>query len=318
MKNQGLHIQPGAGGKTSTLRYHAGSSNFGPLVPSIRFMAVLEHQDTLEMTGIFGHDPGARGKLIIGGTELPIGSWEPGLIRAFIPNTGAGSVGPVTVEVDGRKSNTVNLTEWNGPITYHYYDAGSLKGTIAIAAHFRADVHTFRDAPHQTPHPHTLYISAAEDSYGSAKVEGTYTLTEPGNPPSITTWDWSGSGPLKGLWEQDPLGFMMVGPLDPAAKTYDLQIEATTGLNFVETATHNPGGSVETNPIGLQLYGGLFDNQLFRRFHLIFDDVWNINPGFRQQSEDCCSHDPDAPELWHDVVWPQIPASWAPDPEAGH
>jgi hypothetical protein len=321
MVSLGIHIQPGGDSIntfTSTLRYHAGSSNFGILTPSIRFMSILEHQDTLEMNGIFGHDPGPRGKVIIGGTELPIGAWEPGLIIAFIPNTGAGSVGPVTVEIDGRKSNTVNLTEWKGVMTYQHLEAGTLKGTIAINAHFRADVHSFRDGPGMTPRTNTLHIAACEDSYGSAKAEGTFSYTEPGSdPPSTTIWDWSDSTYLPGLWEQKLDGFIMVGPLNPTAKTWDLQIVAATGQDLKEHVTYLPSGDFEDYTFGLQLFHDLADDKIFQRYHLEFDNLWNIKSGFRQAIEDCCSYNPDDPEIWHDFGWPQIPASWAPDPDAG-
>lgn len=318
LKSRGLHIRanndPLASYQTK-FNYTPGSGNFGVLAPSIRFMAILEHQDTVEMTGIFGQDPGARGKLKVGGTELPIGSWEPGLIRAFIPNTGVGCVGPVTVEVDGRVSNTVNLTEWKGEITYHHNDAGSLAGNITMNCHFRADVHLFRDGPGLAPHPGvTLIIAACEDSYGSSEASGTFTYVDQSNPPNVTTWDWAGFAYLKGLWEHDPFGFLLQGPLNVGAKTFDLQIEAFSNLNLGETITRN--SVTETRNLGIRYYNQLYHDPLFHRVHFTFDDLWNINSGFLQRDEACCSRDLDNPVIRHDVVWSQMPASWAPDPDA--
>lgn len=318
LKSRGLHIRPNNDPFASyqtKFNYTPGPGNFGILAPSIRFMAILEHQDSLEMNGIFGSDPGSRGKLIIGGTELPIGLWEPGIIQAFIPNTGAGSVGPVTVEIDGRVSNVVNLTEWNGLLTYHTYDAGSLKAKMEIHLHLRADVHQFRDAPGQPPQTYTLYIAAAEDSYGECFAEGTYTYHIPdSDPPDSTVYDWSGSVFLPGLWEQNPAGFWFQGQLDPTAKTWKPHFEAASEPGLTELVTWNSGQ--DTNPFGLQFYDGLYDNQLFRQLYFSFDNIWNINGNIREADEDCCSRNPDAPIISHDIVWPPIPASFAPDPSA--
>ncbi len=295
--------------------YTPGTGNFGILAPSIRFMAILEHQDSLEMNGIFGSDPGSRGKLIIGGTELPIGLWSEGLIQAFIPNTGAGSVGPVTVEIDGRVSNVVNLTEWNGLITYHKYDAGSLKAKMEIHLHLRADVHQFRDAPGQPPHTYTLYIAAAEDSYGQCFAEGTYTYHIPdSDPPDSVKYDWSQSVYLPGLWEQNPAGFFFQGQLDPVAKTWKPQFAAVSDAGLKEEVFWNSGTDI--NFFNLAFYSGLYDEQLFMRLHFSFDAQWNLNGRFRQENEDCCSRNPDLPEIWHDYVWPNMTASFSPDPNA--
>ncbi|MCM2272041.1 MAG: hypothetical protein NDJ18_05745 [candidate division Zixibacteria bacterium] len=312
MKNLGYDTDPSNGSKLIVTKLQG---SFELLAPSIRFMAVLEHQDTLEMNGYFGSNPGSDGKLIIGGTELPIGLWEPGIIQAFIPNTGAGSVGPVTVEIDGRVSNVVNLTEWNGLITYHKYDAGSLKAQMEIHLHLRADVHKFRDAPGQPPQTYTLYIAAAEDSYGECFAEGTYTYHIPdSDPPDSIKYDWSQSVFLPGLWEQNPAGFFFQGQLDPVARTWKPQFAAVSDAGLKEDVFWS--GGTDINFFNLAFYSGLYDEQFFSRLHFSFDAQWNLNGRIRQENEDCCSRNPDLPEIWHDYVWPNMTASFPPDPNA--
>ncbi|MDZ4723309.1 MAG: hypothetical protein SGI97_05335 [candidate division Zixibacteria bacterium] len=333
LQSRNLHAHPTtdslvAPGKKTVFQYTAGTGDFGILSPSIRYMAVVEHFDTLYITGFFGSDPGSKGRVIVGGTELPIYSWEPGMIFAFIPNTGVGSVGPVTVEIDGltgpssstkRKSNVVNLTEWHGLFTYKADDFGSLLGKIVIDAHFRADVHSFRDFPHTTPGYYSVVFPAMDDSYGTASVSGGASyINNDNDPPDTTTWTWFGSQPLVSLWEQDPTGFLMTGFIVQNPRKLHLRLAAAKNGGLKEKIIYTPGGSEIINDLTIGIPFELYDF-FTGLFYIDMNNVWDILGNQRTYFR-CCSRDPNnpdaLPDVLHSLSWPTIPASWAPDTSA--
>jgi len=314
-----------APGGFTEFKYTAGAGDFGLLVPSIRYMAVVEHFDTLYVTGFFGSDPGARGRVIVGGTELLIYSWEPWLIQTFIPNTGVGSVGPVTVEIDGmsgtpplikRSSNVVNLTQWEGVFTYTEAEAGSLVGTIAINAKLRADIHPFRDFPHTTPGYYSVIFPAMENSYGTATGSGTYSYTYADSDPVNTdTWTWDGSHYLPGLFENDPTGFLLTGEVVAASKILKLRLVAAESEGLTETLVNDVYGFQHTNPISFAIPFDLYDT-FPELFNINMNNVWDIL-GSQRVLNTCCSNFPDyVDDVEHKLMWPTIPASWAPDTTA--
>ncbi|HEX2898009.1 MAG TPA: hypothetical protein VHP63_08175, partial [candidate division Zixibacteria bacterium] len=331
LQTRGLHAHPTVDSmiapfKKTVFKYTAGQGDFGLLVPSIRYMAVVEHFDTLYVTGLFGHDPGGRGRVIVGGTELPIYVWDTMLIMCFIPNTGVGSVGPVTVEIDGvsqtapltkRTSNVVNMTNWEGVFTYMENNAGSLLRKIEINAKLRADIHPFREFPHATPGYYSVIFPAMESSYGTASAEGTFEYTWPGSDPvSIDTWTWDGTDAIPGLWE-NIAGFLMTGEVVASSHILKLRLAAATYEGLSETLVNNLDGFVYTNPISVSIPYEIYD-EFPNLFNINMNNVWDIL-GSQRVVMLCCSLDPDnsgVDDVEHKLVWPTIPAAWAPDTTA--
>jgi hypothetical protein len=310
------------------LRVRRLKDNFGLLAPSIRNLEVVEHFDTLYVLGMFGTDPGpSKRRVIMGGTDMLVYDWQPWLITCFIPNTGAGSVGPVTVEVDGttgpsssikRVSNVVNFTEWRGQFTYTMKDTDSLLGKIEIDLHLRGDIHRFRDFPHGPTIFYSGLIPAAEDSYGIASIQGSYSYTWPeSDPVSIDTWTWSGSHYLSGLWEQT-LDFLSVMQVFDATKILQLQLVASESRGMNETLVNNLHGWQYTSPVGLHIPFELYD-VMFGKLNITLNNTWDIVGGQRSIYL-CCSHNPanenGTPDVLHKISWPTITASFAPDSTA--
>ncbi|MFZ1683568.1 MAG: hypothetical protein WAU88_05485 [Candidatus Zixiibacteriota bacterium] len=202
MQAQGFHIRPGGDSvhsTTSTFRYHPGASNFGLLAPTISFMAVEEPSDVLIVNGVFGADPGPDGRVRVNGTNLTVQNWTVNEIRCDLPRFGAGSEGPVTVEVAAdfgglgtltfRKSNEVNLSSWRIPFHYDHIE-GDQTITVDMELHVRADIHSHREAPHEAPiEPDAVPFDHALDSEGSFAIGGSGQL-------ACYTQSWAGSGIL--------------------------------------------------------------------------------------------------------------------------
>jgi len=334
LQSRNLHAHPtidslAAPGGVTVFKYTAGAGDFGLLVPSIRYMAVIEHFDTLYVTGLFGEDPRPKGcdvRVLVGGTELIIYSWQPWLIMTFIPNTGVGSVGPVTVEIDGvsqttpllkRTSNVVNLTQWDGVFTYTEDESGSLLGTIEINAKLRADIHNFREYPHAPLSFYSIIFLGMESSYGTASASGTYSYTYPDSDPvSTDTWTWDGSHPLVGLSEQDPSGFLLTGQINGATKILQLRLVAVEFDGMTETLVNSESGFQYTNPIGFGIPFEMYDTPP-NLFNINMSNVWDIL-GSQRIIHECCLNYPPYPaeDIEHKLIWPTIPASWAPDTTA--
>ena len=108
--------------------------DFGLLSPSIQFLSIeLEDEESvLVIAGLFGTDPGAdKRRVTINGEPLDVKDWQPTLIRCHLPETGSNASGTVVVEVgegaNPRRSNPVNLTEWEGRLVYERDDPGDLR-----------------------------------------------------------------------------------------------------------------------------------------------------------------------------------------------
>jgi hypothetical protein len=317
MKNRGYDFDQST---NAQLRVQRLQNHFGLLAPSIKYMFVDESGDSLFLFGMFGSDPGPNGRVIVGGSELPILSWEPQLIRANIPNSGAGSLGPVTVEVDGltgptysvkRKSNVVNLTEWRGDFTHKLVEAGSMTGTITVHAHLRADIHSFREEPHTSPFNPQVVFNAAQDSYGSAVATGTFTIVY--DVGLFSTYQWSGTAFMPGLWEPVSHRLDIWGSIDPASRQMSLSLSGSTREDLLEvlTSTLFPSSS---NNFSLDITDRVMDDPLNSRLHLTLTNTFDIPPGQRNATR-YSPYDPFNPAAY-ELKWNLMQASFPPDSTA--
>lgn len=82
------------------------NTQFAQLAPSISTVTPKSN-DTFTITGTFGPDPGARGKVTVDQEQVDIIAWSNTSIDCKLPLLGGG--GSVVVSVDGRKSNAMEL-----------------------------------------------------------------------------------------------------------------------------------------------------------------------------------------------------------------
>jgi hypothetical protein len=162
----------------ATLEYRiGGGSKLGILAPSIKFLTVDESTQKMTLNGIFGPDPkavvGGTGSVTIDSIVAPYTSWTKSTIECTIPKSGRGSAGDVIVTAFGHPSNTVQLTEWRGTLTFNQPAIGSQGTFYRFNLHFRADVHSFREQPGGTPKPVTRAdVRFMEDSNGEFTIGG--------------------------------------------------------------------------------------------------------------------------------------------------
>lgn len=188
-------------------------TRFGILAPSILNLEVLADQTQLAISGCFGDDPGPRrGVVKINELPVPYLSWahdqiicpllvhdEPGPL-ASLP------AGMVIVEVDGRPSNAVPLTEWRGKLVFTVNGEGTQKIVCTWTYHLKADVHW----PRFLPGPEEgcfldlpIGVFAQPDSSLIYEASGTMTVPDSDPPQHVS---WSGSGTLRpfGVATPDP------------------------------------------------------------------------------------------------------------------
>ncbi len=327
MHNRGFDVRPSNGAELIITKLQ---NSFELLAPSIRFVEVINYTDTLFLTGYFGSDPGSKGHVYIDGVEQTIYKWEPLYIWTSIPKSGVGSSGPVTVVRDGdaqlapltqRKSNPVNLTDWYGTFTYSEQNAGTLEGRINIHAHFRADVHAFREAPHTTPAPNAFIVfGGVLDSDADANAAGIFVYPVPDSDPyEEYTWAWSGSTHLGWVNQPDPQGILIQGQITAHSFSLDLFINGSAILTNGEEVTSSLNGSMGTSDLLFVTPLDLYD-EIPYTLYIGFDNAnWNIIGGERTFTT-CCSVDPDNDGLTNDVIhkikWDDIPASFGPDATA--
>ncbi len=179
-----------------------GDNSFGILAPSILYLGTMMEQTRLAIAGAFGDDPGPdRGVVRIDGAQVPYESWAPDqivcplLVSDAGPVTGA-AAGMVVVEVDGRPSNAVPLTEWRGKLVFTVNGDGAQKIVCTWTYHLKADVHRYRVRPGSDASCYSefpLVLFSLKDS--SLVYAASGTEVTPGDPPQHVTW--SGSGTVK-------------------------------------------------------------------------------------------------------------------------
>lgn len=311
------------------------NAGFGILSPSIRHAYVVPFTDTLFLTGFFGENPGSRGHVFVDGHELPIADWQPTFIWAVIPDIGPGWAGPMIVRVDramgqangDRESNKVNLTGWEGNITYTKFEAGSLTGKIFAGVQFRADVHSFREYPHTTPAQNPLIYFGGDltaSMYGSAT--GAYVYVRPStppDPPEILTYTWGGEThdiyvPPTGTTTADPYGqYLLQGNIEPSDSLNLLFLPIVGGGGQpYEDLVSSEYGLQHHFDVPLSPPQELYENPTFATLRLALTSDWKILHQARTYNVCCSTYPTDAtpPEIVHTMSWPEFTTSFPPDP----
>ncbi len=330
LQSRNFHVQPGGDGVntfSSRMRYHPGSSNFGLLAPSIQFLDLYAATDTLTINGIFGEDPGPNGKVTVNGAELTIASWTPTVIKCQLPLRGPGSMGPVIVQTKGtdgadfRKSNIVNISQWEGTVTQTREEDGTLKLTNNYNIRIRADIHSHRDEPGEVPFKPITPFFFEKDATADWLVGGEGQWVD---VPGEITYDysWAGGGDLP-IYDSSNPGlmrfFQYLGSVDAAQKHATLVINALIyeGWEITEVATHMSGTDVITYPgawattMDLELYD---DVENFYYYTVDMDEDFNITAGSRsaQNMLRISDYGPVIPARLK-IEWPQINVQYPPD-----
>jgi hypothetical protein len=230
--------------------------DFGLLSPSIQFLSVEEgaSQSELIIAGMFGTDPGSGHRAVkINDQALDVIEWQPNLIRCDLPVAGASAAGTVVVEVGAganpRLSNAVNLTEWRGEMKYERDDPGNQRADMTLKVHFRADVHSFRDKPHETPWETTVLFGAMRDASMEVTAGGTYSRTQ---GDCTDTFPMSGAVNVPSPWEPTlEGGWSYLGSVDTQHHELQLNMWALSlfpGARWIRT------GPAECAPNNIALY----------------------------------------------------------------
>jgi hypothetical protein len=203
MARKGLDVsaRPDSAPARLTFTRNQRAGHFGLLAPSIQQMYPDEIKGQLTLLGTFGSAPADGGRVTIAGRATPVVKWEPDSITCVLPPASQpfGS-GDVAALADGRSSNEVKLSKWEGVFIYEHDDAQNLKRTITIRAVMRGDAHLFRTKPGEAPgRSGPIYIGPTSDSStrGSFKAEGSASETQTYGECTVTVGErWSGSGSL--------------------------------------------------------------------------------------------------------------------------
>jgi hypothetical protein len=174
------------------------SGDFGLLRPSIKYVETREEDRKLILHGLFGKRPNHGETVKVDGHELPIDQWNDDGTRIECSDlllNGAGSEGPVVVEIEGHESNKVPLTGWHFQFTYTIAKADAPDkpiATVTFPVFDRGDVHRVRDKPGHEPHPRPTGILMVRDPDQKLvfSVNGSCTFGD-------TTYRWSGSGEIR-------------------------------------------------------------------------------------------------------------------------
>lgn len=305
----------------AVLRYSTGTGDCGMLNPSIQFITLYEApfykttKTKMEIAGLFGDDPGpSKRRVTIAETPVEVTEWAADKVTCDIPNFGEGSVGDVVVSVGDHKSNKVPLTEWNIRFTYTMRYWGSLKDTFHINAHIRADVHKWRDKPHQAPNtPSAVLFKGMGDMDGDWTSEGTGYQS---NDPEQDRFVWSGSGQLSGeeaLFNGE--GTTAVGFVNVQSMILEINPCGLAGLNKTQDIYGRDGSHIAMQmgtwanwvPVFDEFVGG----QTYLKIPL--DSSFAIQAGSRTATSNI-DGSPLSDGTSATMEWEAAEASFAPDP----
>ncbi|MCC6445518.1 MAG: hypothetical protein IT210_18935 [Armatimonadetes bacterium] len=211
--------QSGGHEGTATLAAKAldSAATFGFLTPSIGSMSVTapaDNQQVLTLNGQFGTTPG---RVTIDGTEASVLEWQASRVKCLLPpGDQPGASGDVRVEVNGHKSNAVQLTLWT--IKLRSVDKQTYSGTVVIsdAGPFSKEILGDQSGTETLTADATFWIRADVHDYHAT----------PGQNPLAK-----------------PNGSFMLAP-NPRFKTQNAKITTWSLMGTIETDLHYPGERV--------------------------------------------------------------------------
>lgn len=186
MANRGLTLDQSTGADIVNIQL---KDHMGLLAPTTKFISIYEDRTQCHMllSGEYGSDRGNYGTVTVNGQPVFVVFWSPDSLVCDIDGTGGQAVGKVQAYVIPtaglptpsmkQLSNPVNITEWNGTMSYTLSGPDSLKAELDMGIHFRSDVHPFREKPHQKPFKTlTIFQTGLKDSTGKATWSGEHSI----------------------------------------------------------------------------------------------------------------------------------------------
>ncbi|MBX3619458.1 MAG: hypothetical protein KF891_05645 [Rhizobacter sp.] len=205
------------------------------VVPGIREMIVDEFRDELVLLGDFGPQETTgpnTGRVTVDGQERSVLSWTATRIVCALPRSGAGSAGPVRVQVGPHASNVRWITRWTTTLDYRWEDPQrpGLRVTGVATIRHRADVGKTRAQPGDAPLEPLRYAVATRDSSLPLQAQGSFN----GGPDC--TFHWSGAMTYPGTHLTNGHVFFADLKIDTASRTGALGLAlGATGPDFTET-----------------------------------------------------------------------------------
>jgi hypothetical protein len=208
LRTRGLHRHatrdPQGNPTTTDLIYEGtpGDERFGVFAPSIEYVLVSESTDEIHLIGLFGVPPADARKVLIGGSDAVVVSWEPRKVICQLQRNGAGSAGDVQVIVREHRSNIRRITRWTLTGTFRQTERDSahrIDGTVSLI--FRADIGEYRKVPGNVFIRPTRSAQAAKDSKVYLEAKGIDSSPcDQGSDRVI--WEGSGEWKVRGFNEE--------------------------------------------------------------------------------------------------------------------
>jgi hypothetical protein len=280
MAKKGLDVIPASSAKLIAYPATQTGAIAGLLAPSIQYVLADQHTDRLLLTGIFGADPGADGKVTIndgsGEVAVKVVSWSPTSITVELPRSGAGSSGDVLVYVRGHPSNPRRLVAWRGTLTYMLRDMGTLTIRAVMSVDFRLDPGMIRLKPGDPPQSFPVApVSSNPRMTTDLSVTGTYVQN---NGSCTNTHTWAGSAQLAWYSGVPVVGYAAFASVDLTTRTLLFRPQIASTYNATRVTTCN-GSTTETTARDLAIASQLFDKP--GAVTLTLDGQLNIVAGSR-------------------------------------
>jgi hypothetical protein len=312
MKQKGLTIVPGSQAELVTYPSVLSGRLGGLLAPSIQWVVAYPQDNQLQVSGIFGENPGPDGRVTIddgsGEIVLQVVDWTPTLIKVNLPRTGPGSSGTVVVAVRGHRSNPRQLIAWRGTMTYTETHLGSLTAQVVMNLNFRIDPAPFRLKPAETPHPNAHVILSADlQATAAFNATGQSNVTR---ESCTLTHTFSGSRTLSMPTAAEPaILFMATATVDAAKGELDVRPVISTPY----THTMSGCGTHVTNTRWLSIRDDFFE--LPGRVRIRLDPQLNAIAGRRSVNRFSEVAGSDGPQATTTLEWALIRAAPAYDPD---
>ncbi len=333
MANRGLTLDAANGSDIVELPLQ---DHFGLLAPTIKFISIYEDpkQPMMLVSGEFGSDRGNHGTVTVNGQPVSVKFWSPDSLLCYLDGTGSQATGKVQTYViptagnptpdEKQLSNPVNISEWNGTMEYTLSGPDSLNADLKMGVHFRADVHPFREKPHQKPfNTLTLFQWGLKDSTGTGKFSGEHDIPAGQCTEKIIM---NLSVDMGNVWQAGPHGSIKYdGGVD--------MIHNQLQFNFYYSAADTVGHMTYSGPAGcpntsFPLQMGVGNDSCL--FSVLPNDVMQLTMNMDstdlsiKPDSTSCSRKPiywlygfDQLPATAQIKWNKMTAKFQPDPKAG-
>ncbi|MCX6142043.1 MAG: hypothetical protein NTZ35_02365 [Ignavibacteriales bacterium] len=233
---------------TSNLVFTSLKDDLTDLLPTLELSLFTSYGTymTLDVQGDWG---ATAGKVFLNGLEQHLTKpWKPGSLEMDLPVGG----GNLQIGVNGLLSNVVQLTQWDGTITYTVTGRGTLKRKITANVKMIGDIHRYRVLPGANiiwkdeavfllpramailPSSSCVYESTGDYKNSLGEVE--------------EQWSGGGSFPLQTLPTVEIPGGFLWGTVGDVGQT--------TSLDFLASATYSRRGKSSSVQAGFSTGDG--------------------------------------------------------------